>query len=268
MTKFSSLFSVMFKRKNKIMYSFAIIELIISIIFAFGINRDSFSDITVNGVHTNVAFAFSVKFLGGEFLTAIIGMLVFVIVMIYQNYKINNSQTWRLIPVSSESFLSANILSAFASEIYLLLLNAIVITLVGIPVWFGKYNVTVFQGIKKSDVGNIILFFLFIALANISLMLYWIFLDFLIKAVMSYVPASGTTYKVIKAVLFVVILIASGQLMNQISTIFQRTLNISSGMLDDMGLSSLSWISEIVYIIVLALLNNWLMKKYVEADNK
>lgn len=134
MTSFGALFRQLFKQKAKSAYLLVIIQLIASLVLTvlvFWNDSKEMSHAQIGSVPVQNSIQVFVLSLILLFTgLGILITLVYFVMTSWKNEKINRSQTWRLIPVSSEKLCVANTLSSFVALIWLNIMQ-LVITVIG-----------------------------------------------------------------------------------------------------------------------------------------
>ncbi|MDF7638950.1 hypothetical protein PT285_05995 [Lactobacillus sp. ESL0791] len=121
MTSFRNLFHELFKQRSNLIWLFFLLQILIALVGGLmSFSQDS--HITIRNFQWGDFFVAS----GTIFLfLGLIYDLLFVILTAYRNEKINQSQTWRLIPASSGKIYLTNLFSSFMALVGLALLQIV-----------------------------------------------------------------------------------------------------------------------------------------------
>lgn len=114
MTTFKALFNQIGKKKRRSVYLLALLQLVAASIFALW------------GLFSNGGFSNSDKPIAWFVMVCTftpLADMAYVVLSAWQNEKEYSSQTWRLVPISSNKFYLANISSAIVNGLYLVLIQ-------------------------------------------------------------------------------------------------------------------------------------------------
>lgn len=195
--------------------------------------------------------------------------LAFAVLSSWQNEKINNSQTWNLIPMSSSKLWLGNILSSILTCIYLFIMQLVFLFVTALPHFSAKNpfkHVLDAFGLWPSRymwqiVGWRILFIFLIA--------FWIytfvsFVDFSAKAIVDHLPVKNTLWirMLVIAILTIIAIYFASIFMGHFESFVSRQYEHRVILVDP-----LSWDDLIVFIadIIFGLLDVCLFTKYVES---
>ncbi|MDF7682709.1 hypothetical protein PT287_04110 [Lactobacillus sp. ESL0679] len=210
-------------------------------------------------------------------LFSFVALPIYLIVTCVKNERFNRSQTWRLAPVNDEMFYLDNILSSFASVIYLMVAQFVITAvLVGLSSLLFKdvFNDTIksfVNGFKAGSglhfnivVGNVLQIICFIILFSLFTYLIISFLNFATRSIMDYLPgmSSKTGVFIVQVVLIILIM----RLLTTLFKIFGRLITSPMGLLGSAstGLGKAILI-YLVLDIALLLINMFLINKFFEA---
>ena len=124
MLSFSSLFKYTFKTKNKN------VNLLLLLQFAVVIIGALWSALANSHFKPLEKWSQGVVMVG---ITSFIVILIYLFISIISNEKINSSQTWQLLPISSKGFYLVNLFSSILNAIYLVFMQVIMALIVLIP---------------------------------------------------------------------------------------------------------------------------------------
>lgn len=281
MTSFRKLFKELFKQKNKTAYLIFLLQLaaaiVITLISIVTGNLVVTDNNTLAGVKVNIftAIVLGITFSFGGF--SGIAEPVYLLMTSWKNEKINRSQTWRLAAISDGKFYLANLLSSFASYIYLAIMQVVVVILACGITYISSNNVRkgvakIFHEMGRSHVeidwGPGLRFLLELLLLIILAGLAWYiaisFYHFAYRSVMDFLPVNN------KLVLFLVRLIT---LIVVIYLISQVVNVITNGLItliawdsNDFSNSLMGAIIDfLIFNLIFGGLNVWLINSFVEA---
>lgn len=124
MLSFSSLFKYTFKTKNKN------VNLLLLLQFAVVIIGALWSALANSHFKPIEKWSQGVVMVG---ITSFIVILIYLFISIISNEKINSSQTWQLLPISSKKFYLVNLFTSILNAIYLVFMQVIMALVVLIP---------------------------------------------------------------------------------------------------------------------------------------
>ena len=161
MTSWWQLFKVFCKQKSKSVYLIFIFQLISSfalIIMAKPVNSNNFySDAGLVKISNFSSFCLGLVVI--IFMTTFLAEGVLGILTTIKNERFNKSKTWRLIPISSGRYFTANIASSVLELIWLGMLNLVTIMVLGVIAlpgmqpnkWLGKMLNDIGKGMSTSE---------------------------------------------------------------------------------------------------------------------
>lgn len=288
MTTFKQSFKQMFKVKWKWIKILWLVQILILIFgtailiiqHPHGVNADASSFSGLFFDFDNNLYAVPVNL--SSFLI-IWGDIIFLGILIWQSYKINLSQTWRLLAQSDSQLWQGNLLSSFLSCCTVFIPQVIVyLILLVIENTFSKthpinslFNAD-FQNHLLQNLSNFTSFCLLLIAFVLLILTFADFTIFSSRAVADFLP-----FKNVKAmrVILVIVLIIIGVYFG--STIINETIAITNKFADKMmvthksisfayyNLSTWAMVLEFaIAALIFDLLDTWLIKKYVETTIK
>ncbi|WEV36123.1 hypothetical protein [Lactobacillus sp. ESL0677] len=275
MTVFKHLFKELFKQKKRNANAVVIIQFVAALailIITMGnliINKD-FSSEDWRDIEPLSYILFG--------LFSFVALPIYLIVTCVKNERFNRSQTWRLAPVNDEMFYLDNILSSFASVVYLMVAQFLITAaLVGIGSLLFKdvFNDTIktFVNMFKAGsglhfnivIGNALQIICFIILFSLFTYLIISFLNFATRSIMDYLPgmSSKTGVFIVQVVLIILIM----RLLTTLFKIFGRLITSPMGYLLGSASTGLgkAILLYLVLDIALLLINMFLISKFFEA---
>lgn len=281
MTSFWKFFKELFKQKNRTAYLIFLIQLaaavvitVISIITGNLVvtNNDTLAGVRIN---TFTTIILGITFSFGGF--SAIAQPIYLLITSWKNEKINRSQTWRLAAISDNKFYLANLLSSFASYIYLAVMQLIVVLLACGITYISSNNVQkgvakIFYEMGRSHVefdwGPGLRFLLELVILIILAGLAWYitisFYHFAYRSVMDFLPIKN------KLVLFLVRLITLIVVIYLISQVVNVIINglvtlIAWDSNDFSNSLGGAIIDFLIFNMIFGGLNMWLINSFVEA---
>ncbi len=275
MTSFKNIFGQMAKVKVRSIYLLILIQLVTSIIIAIWALLSGFSGF--KGQDKLMAwFIFMLTLM--PFID-----IAYVFISSRQNEKEFDSQTWRLIPVSSSNFYIANISSSIVNGLYLVVLQLIMGFISFLPALFdhnvrfsfwqlgnvmgkeassgnlwSKFNDTFPVGLILSEFVNFLLF-AFLVYSIVAT------IDLSSKTIMDFLPEKHSKFfrAVIILVLVLILIVASGNIMHLIYQF--DPANILTGQIRSYSSVWFSNLFLLMFSIVFSGINVWLLEKYHES---
>lgn len=277
MTKSWTLFKQLFKQKSKSVYLLIIIQLIAAfVITAFGIfNSGEMNHAEFIGVAMhNKLLIYMITFVIGFLVLSIFTSFAYFIMTSWKNEKINQSQTWQLIPINSEKLYIINTLSSFLSFIYLCVLQALVGIIGAIIFYVGsnefrKGIAELITVMNKEHVWSQIDWKLICEEAVLVLLLglaWYItvsFYHFITRTIIDFLPdkAARLTAIIVRVVMLVLVIWLLIQFLNITSAMYEsRFINTNFG--TDMEAAVVDFL---LFDIIFGGINIVLFKKFVEA---
>lgn len=282
MTTFGTLFSQLFKQKNKRAYLFlafqltaAIFTVVISFIASSSNNLTTQIATGPNGeaisinLFTNIILVFMLVFLGYSFLFD----FGYLINTSMQTERVNRSQTWRLVPMKDGMIYITNTLSSFASFVYLAAMQAVIILLCLISSYASSNGIrTEIAKILRNEHFSIELgtflntFFsiiCFILIVGLTWYIVVSFLHFTTRAVLDFLPASNNKLILffIRLIIFIAVIFILRQVLGWIIQLITTPI-----FYDDTA--SFLWepvFSFTILSLILAIINYYLIDHWVEA---
>lgn len=213
MINFLAITKQMFKQKSKFIYLILLVQLIAviaSLVFNIQtIAQGEFQEILYNNtIFTTVLF--DVIFLG---------------IMCWQNEKINLSQTWRQIPISSTKFYLANIMSTLICCVYIFIIQIIANIIVTAPKVTRVFNDLIGYADYTANFWNRgLIFGLFLVLIVITISMFVSFTNFSTRVIVDFLPIKNTTWvKMLVMGILVIIGVYVGMQINSHFTNFMVT---------------------------------------------
>lgn len=276
MTKFTDLFKQMFLQKRRYAHLVLLVQ-IFAVIFIFLLEMITNNPGVINFIslsdRSNTTFWDIILSLG--ILSTGIGDMVFLALLCWQNEKINLSQTWRLIPVSSVKFWWINIFSSLVECAYIFVIQVALGIIVFIFDYMSHgmnffYMAQKYWGINEwSDLTKIIEMLLYLVGFCLIVFCFVSFADFLTRTITDQLPGKNTTMvKVLVMMILVIIAVTIAFRINdQITAIYIRHLMRMSNdyAFDTLPIS----ISEFFAgASILGVANSYLIQKFVEPKVK
>lgn len=190
------------------------------------------------------------------------------------NEKINLSQTWRQIPISSTKFYLANIMSTLMCCIYLFVVQIIANIIVTIPKSTMVFNDLIgYVDYPFNFWGRAVIFGLFLVLIVITISMFVSFTNFSTRVIVDFLPVKNTTWvKMLVMGILVIIGVYVGMQINDHFTNFMMTKFTDSVMVHsnirEVGSMQVTDIELAIISLILGSLNIWLINKFVETKVK
>lgn len=274
MTKFKDLFARMAKAKMRNIYLLVLIQLVTSLI------------ITVWTLITNSGFTGDAGLLSWFIIMMTLMPFIdfaYVFISTWQNEKEFDSQTWRLIPISSTKFYIANISSAIVNGLYLVLLQIVMGIVAFIPAIFDhniRFNFwQISNSLNKEMAGSNfwakffdafpigIIISEFVALLLFAFLVYSIVatIDLSSKTILDFLPEKHS--KLVRAIVIIVLtfilIIATSNILNML---FQ--MDPTQALSGVVRSYSSIWIPNLyllIFSLIFSAINIWLLAKYHES---
>ena len=201
MTDFKQAYGAMFKvQAKKMMLDYGICALI--------------AGVTWLAVGVSTHWSMNATFIGFPMIVFILAAFIYKYLLVFRSWKISRSQTWRLLPVKSGSFVLANSLSALVNYLCFIFLALATVAVFSIPLWMqmsGQDYANMFKGIAEANrqvnLTATLLILLLLLMANfLGDVYYWLFLADSMEALADRLPFSGKSAKAVKAGIFVLLL--------------------------------------------------------------
>ncbi|MGM9905530.1 ABC transporter permease [Lactobacillus sp.] len=276
MIGFKQIFAAMFKEKSRTTWIALGIEavFILLINLYFGIRYGFGSD--SNGISVGISA------------TAIFFMCAwYSIDIIMAAYKVNRSQTWRQVPVTTGNFLTANLLTGLADLIIFGLGNILILAVTLLPFLFGgKMQIdaqaaATFQPYVSSIINWSLYLILFTLVSYVGGICFWLFITESASVLGDFLPLKGRWSKFAKAVILLALLAllswGSTSILSAIINMISNSGFDFSFVIDntgfhtshtDLSLPVVSWLyllAEVVYVAILWAAEYFVFKKGVEA---
>ena len=262
MIKFMSLFKYMFKDKNKLVNLLLLIQFVIAIVGGLWL--------ALSSTHYSSLEKWSqgIVMVG---VTTPFAILIYLYISIHRSEKINSSQTWQLLPISSKNFYLANLLTAITNGIYLIFAQIIMALIMLIPLtFFNEFRSGVgetwnklienYSGVIFKDTLPIfLLVLLFLLLFYSAIYIFITTINFVSALLMEKVSKNNT--KISRFILIVVLVII---IFRMAFTMLDLLYNIN--FFNTSTLIEWSQANIILLIIdsIFIMLNIWLLKNYYE----
>ena len=205
MTDFKKVYGAMFKAQaKKMLLGYGFCAVIVGVTWlAVGFSS-----------HWNLNAAFGPMIIGFPMVVFILTAFIYKYLLVIRCWKISRSQTWRLLPVKSGSFVLANSLSALVNYLCFIFLALVTVAVFSIPLWMqmsGQDYANMFKGIaevnRQVNLTATLLILLLLLMANfLGDVYYWLFLADSMEALADRLPFSGKSAKAVKAGIFVLLL--------------------------------------------------------------
>lgn len=292
MTSFKQVFGQMFKEKWKWIRLVWVIQLAVLVIGTIililqhphGVNPDSSSFINMFFDDGKNLFAVPVNL---TLWLIYLADLIFLGILVRIDAKLNLSQTWRLLPISESKFWQANIWSSFVSCVVIFIPQVIVaVILMAIEEFCSSASPLTnwFAGLYHNPAQNILGSISFVLILVSLVLLVLIFADFAVFAsntITDFVPAKNI--KVLRIIILLVLVVAVVYFGSQLTDV---VTNLADKQTDAIILAnehygqtavnnSVYWaynltqwaiaLEFLVGALVFGVLDNWLMKRFVES---
>lgn len=224
MTDFKQAYGAMFKvQAKKMMLDYGICALI--------------AGVTWLAVGVSTHWSMNATFIGFPMIVFILAAFIYKYLLVFRSWKISRSQTWRLLPVKSGSFVLANSLSALANYFCFVFLAAATVAVLTIPFWMqlsGQDYANLFQGLAEANrqvnlPATLLILLLLLAANFLGDIYYWLFLADSMEALADRLPFSGKSAKAVKAVIFALLLAVFAFINNQFTNALIKLLGDKHG---------------------------------------
>lgn len=276
MIGFKQIFAAMFKEKSRTTWLSLGIEAIVILLISlyFGIRYGFGSESAGVGI-------------------GIAAMVIFCVGIWYQidvimaAYRVNRSQTWRQVPVTAGSFLTANVLTGLVTSVIFALVNLLIFVIILLPFIFGgemridSQAVATFQPYVSSIINWLLYMALFALVSFTSVICFWLLITESASVLGDFLPLKGRTSKFAKEVILLALLVLLswgsssilGSVIRMVSNFgFDFNFVIDNTGLHtsqtNLGLPVISWLymlAELVYVAILWAAEYFVFKKGVEA---
>lgn len=272
MTTFKSLFKQMFLQKRRYAHLVLLLQIFAVIfIFVFSINSNEYKSLFVIGNKTN---NWDILFWIGCY-TTVISDLIFLGLLCWQNEKINLSQTWQLVPVSSIKIWLTNIFSGLIECVYIFIIQVIFGILVITFDCLSK-KVNFFTEITKSaawnwswaDFEGIIELLIYLISICLIVFTFVSFSNLLTRTIIDQLPGKNTLIiKILVMALLVIIAVFIAAKLND-QVLFMYYSRTKAVDYDNVDLLIISIVEYLAGTIVLGIVNCILVDKFVEPKIK
>lgn len=276
MTSFWTLFKQLFKQKAKSAYLLIAIQVVAALVLTLlGLisSHSEMSHAQVAGVAIqNVIMVYILSFVLIFLGLGIPVTMVYFVMTSWKNEKINRSQTWRLVPISSEKLYIVNTLTSFAVFIYLNIIQAVITAIGGLIIYFSsndirKGEVMIITQLNKehfwssTDWGLMIQFIIAALLLGLAAYITVSFYHFITRALIDFLPnkAATLTSIVVRVLMMVLVIWLITKFFEIVSQLYNSLFaGVGSG---DFGVIVLFLLFDIIF----GGINIVLIKKFVEA---
>lgn len=273
MTSFGTLFNQLFKQKAKSAYLLIAIQAITSLVltvlslinYSSEMNHAQVAGVSIGNTVMAYLLSYGLIFLG----VGIPITLAYFVMTSWKNEKINRSQTWRLVPISSEKLYIANTLSSFAAFIYLNIIQVLVTALVSLIVYLGSDDIRkgvamVFNELGReanTNLGSTIEFIISAILLGLAAYITVSFYHFVTRAIIDFLPnkAATVTAIAVRLVMMVLVIWLVAKFFEVASNLYDSLFSVAAA--DDAGVAVLFLLFDIIF----GGINIVLIKKFVEA---
>lgn len=260
MLDFKQLLGVMLKQKRKPLYASLIAEAVIMLVTVLGFGFAMHW--SIEGKITTITVAAVIMFLD---------MIAYAIWAIYQAYRINRSQTWRVIPADSRIFLNANVLTTGLGIFWQCLLSWAMMLVYVLPVSRSLVRTASFKssiGDFSQTGGQMPGFLLELAVlgffAAIELTYYWLLVTDLSGALVDHLPVGAKAAKTLKEFieLLLVILFSwiSGHVWGNLADAFTQKADSIFAIL------GMLIVEQIIICLLAGGAETWIFAKYTESQ--
>lgn len=273
MTSFGTLFRQLFKQKAKSAYLLIAIQLIASLVLTVlslindgsEMNHAQVAGVSIGNTVMTYLLSYGLIFL-------VIGIpvtLAYFVMTSWKNEKINRSQTWRLVPISSEKLYIANTLSSFAAFIYLNIIQAVITALISLVAYIGsddlrKAVTLIFNELGRevnTNLGSTVEFIISAILLGLAAYITVSFYHFVTRAIIDFLPnkAAAFTAIVVRLVMMVLVIWLVAKFFEVASNMYDSLFSVAAA--GDAGVAVLFLLFDIIF----GGINIVLIKKFVEA---
>ena len=270
MTSWWQLFKVFCKQKSKSVYLIFIFQLISSfalIIMAKPVNSNNFySDAGLVKISNFSSFC--------------LGLVVIIFMTTFLAEGVLGILTWRLIPISSGRYFTANIASSVLELIWLGMLNLVTIMVLGVIAlpgmqpnkWLGKMLNDIGKGMSTSEFiqmfSYLISIVIFLLLIAIAWYLMISFLNYSSSAIVNFLPKASNKLVlfIVRAITIIILLVLFDFVSIYFGNIFQNIVNwILAGSEAQTGDMLKANLAIFIFDIIVAGVDIGLFNKFFEA---
>lgn len=196
--------------------------------------------------------------------------IAFGVLTCWVNERINLSQTWNLVPVSSNKFWLENIFSSILTCIYLFILQLVFLFLTCLPAlgdFHDKNPLKIVLGAyglwpRADTFSHVIDTIIFLFAIAFFIYIFVSFIDFSSRAIVDYLPVKNILWvrMLVMAILAIIGIYIGSMFMGHVSNFLNNSWQARYG--DPL------WFSNLITIIadvILGSLDLWLFNKYVES---
>lgn len=276
MTSFGTLFKQLFKQKAKSAYLLIAIQVAASLVLTVLTmisNSSEMSHAQVAGVAIgNIVMVYLLSYILVFLGVGIPITLVYFVMTSWKNEKINRSQTWHLIPISSEKLYIANTLSSFVAFIYLNIIQAVIAFIGYIALYLGSVDIrkgtaAIFSELNKehfwtsADWGSMIRFIIAAILLGLAAYITVSFYHFVTRAIIDFLPNKAATFTsiVVRFLMMILVIWLVVKFFEVASNLYDNLFAVAGT--DDLGVTVLFLLFDIIF----GGINIFLIKKFVEA---
>lgn len=276
MIGFKQIFAAMFKEKSRTTWLSLGIEAIVILLISlyFGIRYGFGSESAGVGIGISAMVIFCVG-------------IWYQIDVIMAAYRVNRSQTWRQVPVTAGSFLTANVLTGLVTSVIFALANLLIFVIILLPFIFGgemridSQAVATFQPYVSSIINWLLYIALFALVSFTSVICFWLLITESASVLGDFLPLKGRTSKFAKEVILLALLVllswGSSSILGSVIRMVSNSGFDFNFVIDNTGLHTsqtnlglpvISWLymlAELVYVAILWAAEYFVFKKGVEA---
>lgn len=276
MIGFKQIFAAMFKEKSRTTWLSLGIEAIVILLISlyFGIRYGFGSESAGVGIGISAMVIFCVG-------------IWYQIDVIMAAYRVNRSQTWRQVPVTAGSFLTANVLTGLVTSVIFALVNILIFVIILLPFIFGgemridSQAVATFQPYVSSIINWLLYMALFALVSFTSVICFWLLITESASVLGDFLPLKGRTSKFAKEVILLALLVllswGSSSILGSVIRMVSNSGFDFNFVIDNTGLHTsqtnlglpvISWLymlAELVYVAILWAAEYFVFKKGVEA---
>lgn len=278
MSTFRSLNRQLFIQKRRYAHLILLVQLfaIVFLTILFSINAKSDESM---GMVLKISFSstknnfFAIPF-GIALLSSILGDLIFTGLLCWQNEKVNNSQTFQLIPFSTNQIWLTNLFSSLLACAYIFVIQVVTCWLLAIPVEIkDKNNIFVDTG-RILQIGTKGFWDNFTALEFVIVLVLLIFasvtfVNYASKIISEVLPVNNNNW--LRFIIIAVIVVIGFYFASQINDTLNNYYIVNTKVVRENGgefiYENPMWlenIEEIVALVIIGALDLWLGKKYWE----
>lgn len=277
MLSFGEVFRVLFRQKSKTAYEVfgtQLLGALIATIFAlFSDGKVSLSP-EISGIHVSFVVGLLLMYVIIFLSLSSIFHLAYLYLIARKAEKINRSQTWRLLPISSSKFFTANTVSSAVSYLYLVVLDVLVALFGSVVSYLASGNVRkslaiVLNELKIEDFHPNLVVGIELAVAVLLLGLFLFvfisFYHFAYVSIVDFLPGKKNKFvlfllRIISLVAVVYILYWAMQVVGHVTSLLDSIWTVS-----DEGTYGLVVVIFALMNLVFGGASIWLFNKFVEA---